>query len=63
MTLKTLALTAALVVAAPAFADTVNLSGFVFDPAKRVTVTDSVTPANNHVNVQAGEFTGLLNGS
>lgn len=57
MKLKTLALAAALAVTAPAFADTVNLSGFTFTPATSVTVSSP------NYSGQAGQFTGLLNGS
>lgn len=57
MKIKTLALAAALAVAAPAFADTVNLSGFSFPPASSVTV------GSPNYSGQAGQFTGLLNGN
>lgn len=56
MKLKTLALAAALAVAAPAFADTVNLSGFTLPPASSVTV------GSPNYSGQAGQFTGMLNG-
>ena len=57
MKIKTLALAAALAVAAPAFADTVNLSGFTFTPATSVTVSSP------NYSGQAGQFMGLLNGN
>lgn len=57
MKIKTLALAAALAVAAPAFADTVNLSGFTFSPATAVTVS---SPSYSG---KAGQYTGLLNGN
>ncbi|MCB2019569.1 MAG: PEP-CTERM sorting domain-containing protein [Burkholderiaceae bacterium] len=57
MKIKPLALAAALAVAAPAFADTVNISGFSFPPA------DSVTVGSPNYSGQAGQFTGLLNGN
>jgi hypothetical protein len=57
MKFKTIALAAALAIAAPAFADTVNLSGFSFAPA------DSVTVGSPNYSGKAGQFTGLLNGN
>ena len=57
MKIKTLALAAALAVAAPAFADTVNLSGFTFSPATVVTVSSP------NYSGKAGQYTGLLNGN
>lgn len=57
MKIKTLALAAALAVAAPAFADTVNLSGFTFPPGSPVNAG-----APNYSGL-AGQFTGTLNGN
>src|SRR6218665_1835874 len=57
MKIKTLALAAALAVAAPAFADTVNLTGFTFPPGS------SVTAGAPNYSGQAGQFTGTLNGN
>jgi len=57
MKIKTLAIAAAVAVAAPAFADTVNLSGFTFDPATSVSVSSP------NYSGRAGQFTGLLNGN
>ena len=57
MKLKSLALAAALASSLPAFADTVNLSGFTFNPAMPVTV------ASPGYSGSAGQFTGLLNGN
>lgn len=57
MKIKTLALAAALAVAAPAFADTVNLTDFTFAPATSVTVSSP------NYSGQAGQFTGFLNGN
>ena len=57
MKLSPLALAAAFAVSAPAFADTVNLSGFTFNPATPVTV------ASPNYSGAAGQFTGLLNGN
>lgn len=57
MRFKTLSLAAALAVAAPAFADTVNLSGFTFAPATSVSVSSP------NYSGGAGQFTGLLNGN
>lgn len=57
MSLRPLALAAALAMSAPAFADTVNLSGFTFNPAMPVSV------ASPSYSGPAGQFTGLLNGN
>lgn len=57
MRFKLLSVAAALAVAAPAFADTVNLSGFTFTPATSVSVSSP-----NYSGL-AGQFTGLLNGN
>lgn len=57
MKFKLLSMAAALAVAAPAFADTVNLSGFTFTPATSVSVSSP------NYSGQAGQFTGLLNGN
>lgn len=57
MKIKILALTAAIAASAPAFADTVNLGGFTFDPAQPVSVS---MPSYSG---KAGQFTGLLNGN
>lgn len=57
MKIKTLALAAALAAATPAFADTVNLSNYTFTPASPLTVATPVYSGD------AGQFTGLLNGS
>lgn len=57
MRFKLLSMAAALAVAAPAFADTVNLSGFTFTPATSVSVSSP------NYSGQAGQFTGLLNGN
>lgn len=57
MKMKILALAAAVAASAPAVADTVNLSGFTFNPAQPVSVA-----APNYSGV-AGQFTGLLNGN
>lgn len=57
MRFKLLSVAAALAVAAPAFADTVNLSGFTFTPATSVSVSSP------NYSGQAGQFTGLLNGN
>lgn len=47
--------------AAPAMADTVKLSNYVFTPAQSLNVS-VVAPAKNY-NGGAGQFTGLLNGN
>ena len=57
MTLKTLVLAATIACAAPAFADTVNLTGFTFNPASPVTVS---APGYSG---SAGQFSGTLNGN
>lgn len=57
MKFKPLALAAALAVSLPAFADTVNLSGFTFNPAMPLTV------ASPSYSGSAGQFSGLLNGN
>lgn len=57
MRFKLLSVAATLAVAAPAFADTVNLSGFTFTPATSVSVSSP------NYSGQAGQFTGLLNGN
>jgi hypothetical protein len=57
MKLKSLALVAALAAAAPAFADTVNLSGYTFGGPSTVSV------ASPSYSGGAGQFTGLLNGN
>lgn len=62
MKLKTLALAAAMATSLPALADTVMITGFVFNPAVTVTTSDSQNAANNHTT-QAGQFAGLLNGN
>jgi hypothetical protein len=63
MKLKTLALAATMAVTLPALADTVKLTGFVFNPAKTVSTSDSLNPANSHGSTLAGEFKGFLNGN
>lgn len=57
MKIKILAFSAALAAAAPAFADTVNLSGFTFPPATSITVSSP------NYSGEAGQFSGLLNGN
>ncbi|MFN0186117.1 MAG: PEP-CTERM sorting domain-containing protein [Aquabacterium sp.] len=57
MKTKLLALAAAAALSAPAFADTVNNSGFTFTPAKPVSV------ASPNYSSNAGQFTGTLNGN